>query len=62
MTLTQALGALFLLLAITAEMLAFWLLPRLGVADPSAGLLAAALGGALAGGLLVWWLAEMRRR
>ncbi len=61
MTLTHALGLLFLLLAITAEILAFWLLPRLGVADPSAGLLGAALGGALAGGLLVWMVAARRR-
>ena len=47
MTLTHYLGILALILALGVELLGVWLLPRLGVDDPSAGLLAAALGGAL---------------
>lgn len=61
MTLTHRLGILFLVLALSAELLAFWLLPRLGVSDPTAGLLAAAFGGALVGGLLVWMFTKPPR-
>ena len=61
MTLPHYLGILALVLALGAELLAVWLLPRLGVDDPSAGLLAAALGGALVGGLLVRLITTPRR-
>ncbi len=54
------LGIAVLILAIVAEILAVWLLPRWGVADPTAGLLAAGLGGALIGALLVWTLGRRR--
>ncbi len=57
---TTILGIAVLILALGAEILAVWLLPRWGVVDPTAGLLAAGLGGALVGGLLVWTLGRRR--
>ena len=57
---TEYLGLGILVLALLLEVLAVWLLARLGVDDPVAGLLAAAMGGALIGGLVVWKLAPRR--
>jgi len=62
MTLTHYIGIFVLILALGVEILGVWLLPRMGVPDPTGGLLAAALSGALVGGLAVWVLAGRRRR
>ena len=57
---TEYLGLGILVLALLLEVLAVWLLARLGVEDPVAGLMAAAMGGALIGGLVVWKLVPRR--
>jgi hypothetical protein len=62
MTLTHYIGISVLILALGVELLGVWLLPRLGVPDPTGGLLAAALSGALVGGLAVWVVTRPRRR
>lgn len=56
----EIVGISILVLALALEVLAVWLLARLGVQDPVAGLLAAAMGGALIGGLVVWRLVPRR--
>ena len=56
----EYLGAGILVLALALEVLAVWMLARMGVNDPVAGLMAAAMGGALIGGLVVWKLAPRR--
>jgi hypothetical protein len=60
MTLTHSLGIALLVLLVAVELFGVWLLPRIGVVDPTAGLLGAALGGALAGGLAVWLVLTRR--
>jgi hypothetical protein len=50
---TRILDFVVLILALGAEVLAFWLLPRWGVIDPTAGFLAGGLGAALIGALVV---------